>query len=73
MEYRHFQIRATDAEGMKLFGYAARYNTRSLPMRNGAGAEFVEEIAYGRLIDRCKTLMCHSFGSMTLKCPWQAH
>lgn len=47
MEYRNFQIRATDADGMKLYGYAARYNSRSLPMRDSAGAEFVEEIAYG--------------------------
>jgi len=47
MEYRNFLIRSEDAEGLKLSGYAARYNSPSLPMRNAAGAEFVEEIAYG--------------------------
>jgi HK97 family phage prohead protease len=47
MEYRNFVIRSEDADGLKLCGYAARYNTPSLPMRNAAGAEFVEEIAYG--------------------------
>jgi HK97 family phage prohead protease len=47
MEYRNFAIRSSDTDGLKLYGYAARYNSRSLPMRDAAGAEFVEEIAYG--------------------------
>jgi len=47
MEYRNFTIRQEDANGLKLSGYAARYNCASLPMRNAAGAEFIEEIAYG--------------------------
>lgn len=47
IEYRNFAIRSEDADGLKLAGYAARYNTPSLPMRNAAGQEFIEEIAYG--------------------------